>query len=203
MVLSSLLSPIFPSRPIADQGAFEDYIKAAIPTFMYSTYWPLLSTVQCFFSTSLSTSDQTLLQQKINDYGNPAFVPPAVYYYSATGMDTKTSNNISWTTIFTFAHQGSLPVNMGALTAFKVRSYLVPSLVNDSGSSNFYYDLQVVDDNGTVLASNRYTNSSETTYSMPVSNPPSAPCFLRLQTRKGLAGNYIQLTTFCAQYDIV
>lgn len=201
MALTSLLSPLFTSRPISDQGAFEDYIRAAIPTFVSSAYWPSTNTVQCYFSTPLSTSDQTLLQQKIDNYTNPTFVPVTSYYYVGSGMDVKTTNNTSYTTLFTFPCQGRLSPYLGVLTNFQVRGYLVPSLINDSGSAYFYYDVQIVDDSNTVLGSSRFTNSSEATYTITVANAPTMPCFLRLQVRKGAAGNYIQLTSFCSQYN--
>lgn len=201
MSLSSLLSPIFTSRPVSDQSAFEDYIRAAIPTLTTTAYWPSNNTIQCFFSTQLSSSDQTLLLSKIAAYSNPVYVSPGSYYYSPTGMSSQTSNNLSWTTAMTFSYKGQLSPYQGTLTSFKLRSYLVPSIINDSGSGNFYYDVQVIDDANTVWASARYSNSSEATNSMTVASAPMAPCFLRLQVKKGLAGAYIQLTALCLQYD--
>lgn len=74
--------------------------------------------------------------------------------------------------MMTNAYQGQLVGNQGVLVEFRLRSYLKPSLINDSGSPNFYFDVQIIDDDNKVIASGRFNNSTSADNSLPVAAAP-------------------------------
>lgn len=186
-------------QQINDLSQFDTYIQPLWPACSSIVYHPDTQVVTLTFPSALSSQDQQTLQQQISAYSNPMPVIP--YLLKCSGMDSKTTSNTTWTTMMTSAYQGQLVSGIGVLVEFRVRSYLSPNLVNDSSSTNFWYDLQVIDDNNTVVASGRFSNSTSADCSLPVSAAPVNPMALRLQCRKGTAGAVVNLIAYCGVYS--
>lgn len=184
---------------INDLSAFDTYIQPLWPACTSIVYHPDSQVITLTFPSALTSQDQQTLQQHITSYDNPMPVIP--YAIRCAGMDSKTTSNTTWTTVMTSAYQGQLVFGLGVLVEFRVRSFLTPSLLNDSGSPNFWYDLQVIDDNNNVIGSGRFNNSTSADCSLPVSAAPINPGCFRLQCRKSTAGAVVNLIAYCGVYS--
>jgi hypothetical protein len=188
------------SVQIDDIGDFDTYIQSQnLSGYMYSVYDTQAGVVTLFFSAPLSNSDQTKLTQACSAYVAPDSSVP--YYYKCSGMDGQSTNNTTWTTLMTSAYQGQLIYELGVLSYIKARGYLSPNLLDDSGSSNFYYDLRLVDDSNNVYAQGRFTNKNVQDLKLTVTNPPVNPCIMRFQAKKGPAGSVVNILSYCGLYE--
>ena len=187
------------NREIQDLSQLDSYMQALEPSLINIIYYPEAHDLKMSFPQQLTAQDQARIQQELTAYPDPQPIVP--YYLKCSGLSPVNTNSTVWTTIMTSAYQGQLTGNMGVLVEFRLRSYLKPNIVNDSASANFYYDVQIIDDNNNVIASGRFNNSTSTDNSLPVAAAPVNPMALRLQLRKASAGAAVYIDAYCGVYS--
>lgn len=187
------------NRQIQDLSQLDTYMQTLEPSLINIIYYPEAHDLGMYFPQQLTAQDLARIQQELTAYTDP---PPIIpYLLKCSGIDGKTTNSTVWTTLITNAYQGQLNPNFGVLVEFRLRSYLKPSLVNDSGSPNFYYDVQIIDDSNNVIASGRFNNSTSADNSLPVAAAATNPGAHRLQLRKGPAGATVYVDAYCGVYS--
>lgn len=188
---------------ILDVSGLTSYIQAQYPNasnVMYHADTP--PWVDVTTSSTLSATAQTALNSYIDAYPNPAPTTVVPYYFKCSGMDAKTTSSTSWTTLFWGAYQGQQVSTLGTLKEVRIASYLQPSLIDDSASSNFYYDVQLTDLNNNVIATGHFTNKVLAIQIMTVAAAPQDPGYFQLQVKKGLAGAQVVVNSFCYKHEV-
>lgn len=139
------------NREIQDLSQLNSYMQALEPSLINIIYYPEAHDLLMSFPQQLTAQDQARIQQELTAYSDPE--PIAPYALRCSGLQPVNTSSTVWTTIMTSAYQGQLIPTFGVLVEFRLRSYLKPGLLNDSGSANFYYDVQIVDDDNHPVAS--------------------------------------------------
>lgn len=187
------------NRQIQDLSQLDSYMQALEPSLINIVYFPESGNMTMSFPQQLTAQDQARIQQELTAYTDP---PPIVPYMAkCAGLMPVNTSSTTWTTIMTSAYQGQLNPMFGVLVEFRLRSYLKPNIVNDSGSSIFYFDVQIIDDSNNVIASGRFNNSASQDNSLPVAAAAVNPGAHRLQIRKGAAGAAVYIDAYCGIYS--
>lgn len=186
------------NRQIQDLSQLDSYMQALEPSLINIVYFPESFNMTMSFPQQLTAQDQARIQQELTAYSDPPPVLP--YSLKCAGLQPVNTSSTVWTTIMTSAYQGQLNPTLGVLVELRLRSYLKPSVENDSGSANFYYDVQIIDDSNNVIASGRFNNTMVQDNSLPVAAASVNPAAHSLQIRKGSAGAAVYLAAYCGVY---
>lgn len=171
---------------LKDMAAFDTYMQTQ-PNYISSSFNSDKMLISCVFSSSLSSDAITKLTSYVQAFPNPN--APVVEVLKDSNMTPVQIDNTDYTTVLTYTY---FDVTDRMLIGAFVISCITPNTPDDSTSTNFGYDMRVMDiTNNKTLGACTVKTTQFDTQTINFSNVSPTKTTIELQVRKHAPGCYV------------